>query len=369
MGRKPFIYLFYDLAGAVARRVDRMVKQANDAYKFSFRTSDVKARVKRIDGGYRGNGREFRDVVQRYWSRYGVKPQRIWYDLYCDGMNAYDPRFIPDPIWFKRILPYFNRGELGKAYADKGIYSWLLKDVAKPDTIVKNIEGHYFDGDGDHPITREEAERLCAQEEHLIVKPSLGTKGAGILFYDRDDENSAKIPEIFDAMKKNYVVQRIVKQHPDLARLNPDSLNTVRIISFHFKDEVHFLSALLRIGGVGSRIDNVSAGGSACAIKPDGWLHEKSVTRASTWTDETASGIKLKDIRVPNYEGIKETVKRLHYQLPYFNIIGWDFAVGEDGTPIFIEFNTKPGQNQISCGPTFGDLTDEVLEEVFIKKR
>ena len=125
----------------------------------------------------------------------------------------------------------------------------------------------------------------------------------------------------------------------------------------------------MRIGGADARVDNVSAGGSACAVKPDGWLYEKSVTRKSTWTDETNNGIKLKDIRVPNYEGIKETIKRLHCLLPYFNIIGWDFAVGEDGIPVFIEFNTKPGQNQIGGRePTFGDLTDEVLDEVFIKK-
>ena len=45
------------------------------------------------------------------------------------------------------------------------------------------------------------------------------------------------------------------------------------------------------------------------------------------------------------------------------------FAVGEDGTPVMIEFNIKPGQNQIGGKePSFGDLTDEVLEEVFIRK-
>ena len=105
------------------------------------------------------------------------------------------------------------------------------------------------------------------------------------------------------------------------------------------------------------------------SVYPDGRLHEQSVTRKSTWTDETANGIKLSTIRVPNYEGVKEAVRQLHSQLPYFNIVGWDFAVGEDGTPIMIEFNTRPAQNQIGGRePTFGDLTEEVLEDVFIKK-
>ena len=50
---------------------------------------------------------------------------------------------------------------------------------------------------------------------------------------------------------------------------------------------------------------------------------------------------------------------------PLVRIVGWDIAVDEEGDPVFIEFNCNPGQNQMTYGPTFGDYTDEVLEEVF----
>ena len=369
MNKKTFGFRGLQKASNMVKRMDAKLSYRRLAYQYDYTPQDVKARIKRIGGGYQGSDAEFRDTVVKYWSRYGVKPPRAWYALYCNGKDAYDPRFIPDPIWFERVLPYFNRKPVAGAYADKGIYSFLLRDVKKPDTIVKNMGGYYYDGDGDNLISREEAERICRGEEHLICKPSMGTKGAGILFYDRDDENSRSITAIFDAMKSNFVVQRIVKQHPDLARLNPSTLNTVRVISFHFKGEVHILSAQLRIGGAGARVDNVSAGGCACAIKPDGWLQGQSVNRQSTWTDETPGGIKLNTIRIPNYEGVIETIKRLHVKLPYFNIVGWDFAVDQDGEPVFVEFNTRPGQNQIGGRePTFGDMTDEVLEDVFIKK-
>lgn len=354
---------------AVALRVRDYVNGRQSAKKYEYTPRKVKARVRRIGGGYQGSAKEYRETVIRFWAKYGVKPKRIYYTLLCDGKDAYDPRFIPDPIWFQKIVPYFNCKPFAQAYSDKCLYSKLLPEVKKPDTVVKNMGGLFYRGDEDRLIPREEAERILAEEAHLILKPALGTKGAGILFYDRDDEKSRRIPALLDAMGSNYVVQRIVKQHPDLARLNPGTLNTLRVISFRFKGEVSILSAQLRIGGAGARVDNVSAGGSACAVKPDGWLQEKSVTRKSTWTDETANGVKLSTIRVPNYEAVVETIKRLHDQLPYFNIVGWDFAVGEDGTPIMVEFNTQPGQNQIGGRvPTFGDRTDEVLEDVFIKK-
>ena len=328
----------------------------------------VRKRIKQ-SGGYKGSTKEYRDTVLAYWKKYGVKPKRIYYTLLCNGRDSYEPRFIPDPIWMDEIIPYFNWSIMVNAYADKNCYSKLMPGAKKPDTLAKNMAGVFYNGDGDQVITREEAERSLEKEEHLIFKPSLGGKGAGMLFYDRDDEKSMSIPDILDAMGSNFLAQRIVKQHPDLARLNPSTLNTLRVISFRFKGEVHILSAQLRIGGAGARVDNVSAGGSAVSVYPDGRLHEQSVTRKSTWTDETANGIKLSTIRVPNYEGVKEAVRQLHSQLPYFNIVGWDFAVGEDGTPIMIEFNTRPAQNQIGGRePTFGDLTEEVLEDVFIKK-
>ena len=58
----------------------------------------------------------------------------------------------------------------------------------------------------------------------------------------------------------------------------------------------------------------------------------------------------------------------MHKRIPHLNIIGWDFAIGVSGDPVFIELNVYPGQNQNGSGPTFGNLTEEVLEDVFIKK-
>lgn len=361
----PFANRCIQKIGALIRAIGEKVVHACDIRRADYL---CKQRVKK-SGGYRGTREEYLNVVLSYWKRYGVRPKRCWYALYCNGMEQYDPRFIPNTIWKHDILPYFNCLEVRSAYDDKALYKKLLKDVQQPETIVKCVGGYFINGDGECLISKEQAESLCQQEEHLICKQSMGRRGEGIMFYDGDRIDGPSLIDIFKAMGNNFVVQRIVKQHPNLERLNPGSLNTIRVMSFHYKGEIHILSAQLRIGGVGSRVDNVSAGGSACAIKPDGWLQEKSVTRKSTWTDKTPNGIKLNTIQVPNYDGIITTIKRLHCQLPYFNIIGWDFAVGLDGTPIMIEFNIKPSQNQIGGKePTFGALTEEVLDDVYIKK-
>ena len=357
----------------------RRVKLASDLDRFyvylhteRFRVNKsryARKRVKTIGGGYQGTAKEFNEKVVAYWKRFGIRPQRYWYNLYCSNLGKYVPEFIPDSLWFGDILPYFNNIMLLRAYTDKGMLDRFLPEVKQPETVIKNVAGYFYTGDN-RLVSREEAAALCKKEERLIFKPSLYSGGGRLIqFYERGEMDEATIDRYFDEYELGYTVQRIVRQHPDLARIHKESLNTIRVISFHFQGEIHILSAQLRMGAGDAKVDNVSAGGCACSIREDGWLYEKSVNRKSEWFYEHPSGIKFSDIRVPSYDKVKETAKRLHKLMPYFNIIGWDFAVGEDGEPVLVEFNLMPDQNQIGSGePTFGALTDAVLEEVYIKK-
>lgn len=172
----------------------------------------------------------------------------------------------------------------------------------------------------------------------------------------------------FKDMGANFIVQAAVKQHPVLAQLNPTSLNTIRVVSFFFEGEVHILSCILRVGAPDAKVDNVGAGGYACPVQMNGNLNAKAVNRKAEWVEENSAGIKFSDIRVPEFDKVIETIKFAHKRLAHFKLIGWDMSVDMQGTPVLIEYNTCPGQNQISCGPTFGNLTDQVLDEFFNKR-
>lgn len=337
--------------------------------KFCIRAAlGIHKRVKVIGGGYRGSREEFQKV-KNYWKKYGVRPQEVWYKLYGDQTHVYDPRYIPDTLWFGKILPYYNNLLFMRAYTDKGMLDRFLPDVKQPETVVKNIAGIFYTGDN-KVISEKEAIALCQAEECLIFKPSVDS-GAGrlIQFYDRDKMDPSVVAQYFDEYKGNYIAQKLVKQHPALNSIHAKSLNTIRAISFHFENEVHILSAQLRMGAGDARIDNYSAGGIACAIKEDGTLVDEAITKQYTWTDRHPSGIPFNTIQVPHYDKVVEAIKRLHPMLPYYNIIGWDFAIDENGEPVLIEFNVTPGQNEIgSRKPSFGDLTERVLDDVFIHK-
>ena len=337
----------------------------------SYVKSDAKALLKECGGGYNGSQIEYEEIVLRYWRQYGKRPEKYWYDLYCNADGRYDPRFIPDTIWFTDILPHYNNIKLARAYNDKGMFDVFLRDVKMPDTIVRNIGGYFYDSDK-NVISLYEALRICSKEQKIIIKPSFGQQGKGIVFIDGEEPAIMKVKTLdaFNSFGSSFVVQKIVTQHQELAAINDESLNTVRVLSFHFNDAVYILSAQLRIGGAGSRVDNYSSGGFACAVDTSGLLADEGINKRVGWVKSTDKGFVFKGFSVPFFTKIVDAVNRLHEQMPYFNIIGWDFAVDAKEDPVLIEFNTGPAQNQLGGkSPTFGDMTEEVLEDVFVTHR
>lgn len=119
-----------------------------------------------------------------------------------------------------------------------------------------------------------------------------------------------------------------------------------------------------------SRVDNYGAGGYTCGIKDNGWLMPVAVKKNMERCTETHTGVKFADVRVPSLDKVYEIIKRKHESLGHFKLIGWDFGIDTDGDPVFIEYNVcpGPGPNQFAIGPILGDLTEEVMEDVFITK-
>lgn len=334
--------------------------------KIQYRRS-AKIRIKRMNGGFPCD-KEYKEIVVPFWKKYGIKPKKIWYKIFSATNQQVDPRYIPDDMWWGDILPYFNNMQFRRFGEDKCMHAVWFSDFKRPTTLVMNIAGVYYDGNF-KIITKEDALKICASNKDFLIKPSIDSgEGRLIHFFDENNNDEKKILEVFDDFEANFIAQEVVKQHSTLSMLNESSLNTIRVVSFLFKGEVYILSSILRMGASGARVDNIGAGGFACPIKPDGKLNNRGVNRRSEWKTENQNGIKFEGITVPSYDKVIELIKEKHKVLPHFKLIGWDFSVDEGGEPVFIEYNVCPGPNQITCGPTFADITEEVLEEVFIKK-
>ena len=328
----------------------------------------ARLREKLLGGGYRC-GKEYARAVVPFWKPYGVRPGPVWYRLYSFYSHTVDPRYIPDDLWFDRILPYYSNASFRRFGEDKNYLAVWFPEARRPETVAACIAGVFYDGDY-RIITREEAVRRCVSRGRFVLKPSVDSgEGRLIRFFDGGECSEEDVSEAFDRLGGNFIAQAAVEQHEALRRLNPDSLNTLRVMTFLFENEVHVLSVILRVGGRGSKVDNIGAGGFACAVDGEGRLDRYAINRRSERCETTPDGVRFDSVTVPGYREALETVKRYHEKLAHFKLIGWDIAFNGKAEPVLIEYNTAPGQNQYCCGPTFGDLTEKVLTDVFLTKR
>ena len=344
---------------------NQSIESINRSYYYKKRAKEVvrsrnKSRISRKD---------YNKIIVPYWNKYGIKPDKLWFDFYCYEDKIIDPRYIPDDIWYSKIIPYFSNSQFRRFGEDKCMHDVYFSDILRPKTIVKNIAGVYYDSEGEL-ISKYDAIRKCLDYNYeFIIKPSIDSgEGRLIKFLEVDGRNNDIIESEFNNFKCNFIVQESIDQHKSMQELNPTSLNTIRVISLFFNNKVYILSSNVRMGKYGSRVDNEGAGGYSCDVDSNGKLNSWVAGGDLKRIREGELGIELSSIVIPSYDEIINIIKRKHKDLPHFKIIGWDFAIDKIGNPVFIEFNSVPGTNQNVSGPTFRDLTDEVLEEVFINK-
>ena len=356
------------MRGKARKTVDTLYLKSEMVYREYKSRKDAKKYLKEMGPGSPELHEQYIKEVVPYWKEYNLKPAEYWFRYFSqDGIHT-DPRYIPEDLFFGTILPYYSNMFFRRPYEDKCMHNVLFPDVKRPRTIIKNIACEFYTDDL-KLLSRDDALALCKKERSFIVKPSIDS-GAGrlIQFYDESHQSLEEMKEILEKAKCNYIVQEIVKQHPVMASLHQASLNTIRVLSFFFEEEIHILSVIVRMGSGTARIDNVTAGGMQCGVNMDGTLYPKACTKKRDWVNASPDGALFTEIAIPAFDKIINVVRREHIKLPHFRLIGWDFTVSPENEPILIEYNVCPGANQMTCGPTFGDMTDRVLEDVLIKK-
>ena len=297
-------------------------------------------------------------AVSSVWKKYG-KIDPAWAQYYWSVNGNASPYYIPSDFWFSKVCPTMNSVDRfgWPLFQDKNYLDLIFKGVRQPEVIVRNVSGQFLDADF-RLVTAEEAAALCQGRGELIVKPSIESKGGrSIEFINGSGGNGDD-------------VQKVIHQHPQMASLNPDSINSVRVLTLLWKGEARVLSALVRVGVKGCRVDNPHlSNGVSCVLTPEGKMIGAAYDRDWNrhWT--LPNGMEIKDFQVPFFDRIVNTVLKLHGRVPHFRLIGWDMTVSEDGEPILIEANLDTPEiyfHQLGGGPLIQDpkLFDEVMSFV-----
>ena len=176
--------------------------------------------------------KEEKEEIRSYYEKHlgnAVNPR--WHQYYYSINGCFTPKYVPLGLYYADILPLMNDRSVTKAYADKNFTERLFPDVLQPKSIVKNINGFYYEGM--KVISEERALDICSNLSDAIIKQAVeSAQGKSVIRFSsvqgKTDSDNCSVKELFKKYKKNFIVQQAVIQHPELSRLNPTSLNTVR---------------------------------------------------------------------------------------------------------------------------------------------
>lgn len=187
-----------------------------------------------------------------------------------------------------------------------------------------------------------EFEGFACKHRTFMAKPINGHCGRGIEIMEMS-RFGGDVSEAFRYLRGSgaWVVEELVVQAQEMARLNVSSVNTIRLPSFRTKHgyEMHF--PIIRIGRAGSIVDNAGSGG-VCAC-----IDEKTGRIISDARDENGdmfsahpdSGVVLKGLQIPQWRELVELTHVIHSRLPKtLKYVAFDCALTDNGW-VLIEAN------------------------------
>ena len=219
-----------------------------------------------------------------------------------------------------------NKNLFSKKYSKFVTRDWIYSEDATIEQVKEFIEAH----------------------KEVVVKPTNSTWGIGVGVVDVNSMNS-----ILEDIKKgnHYMIEEKIVNHPDVAKLNPSSLQTLRVETcLDSKGEFHLLNVLLMIGTKKLIVSNCHSGGVMCHIDMNtGVVDKDGYNPKGYWlSHHPETGIKFIGYKVPTIENLEAYIKEVVKVMPEARYVGWDVALTPNGFEL-IEGNFCPGQCTQIC--------------------
>ena len=222
--------------------------------------------------------------------------------------------------------------------------------------------------------------RLARELGTLALKPDEGSHGEG--FYrltfesggytlNGEPATEADVLGILSNPENQYLITEFIEMHPEIARMYPHSVNTIRMIVFKMDGVTPEIgNAYLRVGSSKSGfVDNTAAGGMLAEIDPESgrfgnaqWLERGRVETCRVHPD---TGVLIEGV-IPDWERAKQQVLAIAESLPQLEYLGFDVAITAQGIKL-PEINRFPDYPRIDR--LTSATTDYLLFKLEQKKR
>lgn len=308
-------------------------------------------------------------LLQKTWPCFRFsKKDVLWARVYKKEFG-FDPYYISVGYHSILIKQQLNPFKQVCSLENKALVDVYFPEIPFPQAYIRCINSILYDKDM-NVISFEEAVRILEEKKQFVIKPALySMQGHGVKKIDLEKVSNVSkewFKELFYNATKNFIVQEVVIQHPDIERLNPTSLNCCRITSIYLGGKYTY-GAMLKIGKKGSQVDNWNSS-YLVGINKDGILNDVGWDDKIHSVNKSDNGILFGGIKYPCFDRVVSSIEYFHKKyFPQCGVVGWDVFIDVNDKPIVIEANLViPGitAEQLCSGPFFKDVRDEIVKRI-----
>lgn len=274
---------------------------------------------------------------------------------------------------YKRVLSRNINEQYKIVFDNKLIFEKIFKNYLNTPKNIITVLDKLYDENG-NVITSERLNEVLSDNKY-IFKPAAGSGGGiGVGLIKKVDENylfnnkTYSFSKLYNELLKyrGFVINEYICQHDYSSKINPNSVNTIRIITIRdvSTDEVIIPCAVHRFGSKKSGIvDNVSSGGYVTEINIEkGILGRTAYGIDVKFTDfHPDTKVKINGTKIPHWKDITSCILKVSKKFPYIPFIAWDVVVTENGFSV-IEINAS---SSLELFQVFGSIKETKLGKFY----
>lgn len=266
---------------------------------------------------------------------------------------------------------YYRKNGEDPILQDKIAFSLFFKKNQLPTAkfLGKLEKGNFEDAYGyeveitnrDH--LKENIQKILKENKSIFIKENDSQAAQGVMKVQKNTINRVNSMDL----SKNYLIEETIIQHPYISQINPDCINSLRVITYRENNDVKIASCFFRMGLKGSDVDNASSGGIFIDYdiyndKLGKIGYKKFKYGGGSYYEHPDSNFVFENQSLPFSLEVIEMVTKASLLFDR-EVIGWDIAYTPDG-PVFIEGNDNPAVDslQVACR---GVLSNEVYKKAF----
>lgn len=273
--------------------------------------------------------------------------------------------FLPQGAYWKFCSGGIENGPYQLLISDKILFHELMNyyglPVPKMLFVYKNHQ-FFVDSELSSDESIDKILNECFDSRIFVKFPSVGAaKGVFLMercsdgyYIDNNKVTAAYLRERFRG--RNVFFEKQLEQEPIMKSFNPDTINTIRVLTKNIDGKKEIVMAAARFGRKGQFVDNMHAGGIGVSIDIEtGRLGAYGGRRfeAKRYDVHPDSGMLFRGVEVPQWDEIKKVVFDTLTVFPPYRSVGFDIVTTPIG-PVVLEINTGAGMDLAQVGKEYG---------------